>query len=45
MKMNHNFFVFGGQYAGGWCRVSADSVINISNGAGFTPIFISMEKK
>ncbi len=38
-KVNTNFYVYDGQVAGGFVRLSDSSVINISAGGGLVPIF------
>ncbi len=39
-SVNHNFFVFDGEYAGGFARISGSSVINVSAGGGLVPFMI-----
>lgn len=39
-KLNQNFYAFGGLHAGGMCRTSEASVINISAGGGLCPILV-----
>ncbi len=37
MNVNLNPFVFGGQYAGAYTRISKHNIINVSSGGGLTP--------
>lgn len=37
LNVNINPFVFGGEYAGAYTRVSTESVINVSHGGGIVP--------
>jgi len=39
-KLNQNFYAFGGMHAGGMCRTSEASIINISAGGGLCPIIV-----
>ncbi len=41
-KVNHNFLVFDGEFAGGFARISDSSVINVSAGGGIVP-FMTVE--
>jgi len=36
-KYNFNMLVFGGKYAGGFVRLSDESVINVATGGGLMP--------
>jgi hypothetical protein len=42
-KINHNFFVFDGSYAGGFARISDSSIINVSAGGGLVPLLVVEE--
>ncbi len=39
-KYNFNILVFGGRYAGGFSRLSSESVINVSRGGGLIPTMV-----
>jgi hypothetical protein len=36
-KHNFNMLVFGGKYAGGFVRLSDESVVNVATGGGLMP--------
>lgn len=36
-RYNYNMLVFGGKYAGGFCRLSDEMVINVARGGGLIP--------
>lgn len=40
-KFNFNVLVFGGKYAGGFVKVSQDSVVNVTKSGGFMPSIAS----
>ncbi|MDP3919901.1 MAG: circularly permuted type 2 ATP-grasp protein [Candidatus Omnitrophota bacterium] len=44
-KINLNPFVFGGRYAGSVCRLSDQSVINVSAGGGLVPAMSCISRK
>lgn len=39
-KFNYNVLVFGGKYAGGFTRLSDESVINVARGGGLIPALV-----